>query len=131
MLPEPPEELQGQEVQIEYTGMLHQAQKAVGVNSIERTLGFIGNLAGMDPSVMDKVNLDRTIDIYTDITGTTPEILNDEETVDGIRQQRAKEQQAQKLAEMAPAAQQGAAAAKLLSDVDVDSSNGLTNMMGI
>ncbi|MBE4265268.1 phage tail protein [Vibrio parahaemolyticus] len=131
MLPEVPEELIGKELNIEYMGMLHQAQKAIGVSSIERTLGFIGNLAGIAPQVMDKINIDASVDIYTDITGTTPEILNDDQTVQQIRDQRAQAQQSEKLAAMAQPAQQGAQAAELLSKVDVTGPNGLTNMMGI
>ncbi len=131
MLPEVPDELQGQEINIEYMGMLHQAQKAIGVSSIERTLGFIGNLAGVAPQVMDKINVDAAVDIYTDITGTTPEILNSDEVVLQIRDQKARAQQAEQFAAMAPAAQQIAQGAELLSNTDVNSSNGLTNMMGI
>ncbi|NAW60060.1 MULTISPECIES: portal protein [unclassified Vibrio] len=131
MLPDPPLELDGVDIQIEYMGMLHQAQKSIGIASIERTLGFYGNMAAVFPQVLDKVNIDAAADIYADITGTTPEILNDEETVKNIREGRAQAQQREQLAAMAQPAQQGAAAAKLMSEVDVSSANGLTNMLGI
>ncbi|ENC6709925.1 head-tail connector protein [Vibrio harveyi] len=131
LLPDPPQELENEEIEIQYTGLLHQAQKSVGVTSIERSLGFVGNLSAIAPQAMDKVNVDKAVDIYFDITGTTPEVTNDENTIKQIREQRQKDKQAQRLAEMAPAAQQGASAAKLLSDVDMNQNNGLTNMLGV
>ncbi len=130
MLPPMPPELEGREVEIEYMGTLQQAQKAVGINSIERTLGFYGNLAGLFPQVLDNINIDAVASIYQDITGTTPRIMNDERTRDGIREQRAGDQQRQQLLEMAPAAQQGAHAAELLSKVDMRQPSGLTNILG-
>ncbi|MGF1877274.1 portal protein [Photobacterium frigidiphilum] len=131
MLPEPPPELDGVDVNIEYVGLLQQAQKAVGISSIERTVGFIGNLAGVRQDVLDKVDFDSVVDIYTDITGTTPRILFNEQQVKATRDARIQQQQREQMAAMAAPAKDGAEAAKLLSETRTDESNGLSNFLGI
>lgn len=129
MLPPAPPEIDGIDIEIRYEGLLHQAQRAAGIASIERSLGFIGNLSQTFPQVLDKVNIDAAVDIYTDITGTTPRILNDDQTVAQIREQRAQEAQAQEMAQSVPVMEQSASAAKLLSETNTGGSTGLSELM--
>jgi len=125
-LPPPPEELQGMELRVEYISVMAQAQKLVGVGAIERISSFVGNLAGADPTVLDKINLDQTVDQYSQAVSAPPDIIRSDEDVAQIREQRAAAQQAQQQMEMAQQAAQGA---KLLSETDTGSENGLTQMM--
>ena len=129
MLPEAPEELAGQDIRIEYTSMLYQAQKMVGVAAIERGVSFVGNLAAARPDALDKINVDGIIDEYWSITGANPVGLNDEQTVEAIRQQRQQQQQAEQLGQMAQPMEQGARAAELLSKTDMGGGSALDRMM--
>lgn len=128
MLPEVPEELEGVDIRPEYTSMLYQAQKMVGITSIERGVSFIGNLAGVKPEALDKLNVDAVIDEYVHIIGANPQMLNNEEAVMQIRQARQQQQQAQQMGEMAQPMQQAASAAKLLSETDAGGTSALDIM---
>lgn len=125
-LPEPPEEVQGTELRVEYVSVMAQAQKLVGVGAIERISSFVGNLAGADPSVLDKLDLDQTVDQYGQAVSAPPDIIRSDDQVAEIREQRAQAQQAQ---QMAASAQQAAQGAKLLSETDTSTENGLTALM--
>lgn len=122
LFPPAPPELQGQDLKIEYISMLAQAQKAVSTGSIERLFSFAGNLAAVNPTVLDKINMDEGIDIYGDMLGSPPSVIVPDDEVAKIREGRAKKQAqaeaAANAATMAPAIQQGADAARLLSEVD-------------
>lgn len=126
LLPPPPEELAGMDLRVEYTSILAQAQKALGVTSIERTVAFAGNLAGIAPEIMDKLNLEQAIDEYATMTGTPPTMIRSDDEVAAIREQRAQAAQQQQMMEQAGQAIQGA---KLLSETNVSDDNALTAMM--
>lgn len=127
-MPEPPEELQGQKLKIEYVSVMAQAQKLVGIAGIERFAGFINNVmaATKDPAVLDKVDVDEMIDVYGDATGIAPQIIRPDEDVAAIRAERQKAAQAQQATEMVPA---GAKAAKDLSQTDTGGDNALTRLL--
>lgn len=129
-LPDIPPELEGVDIQIEYTSMLYQAQKMVGIASLERGVSFVGNLAGARPEVLDKLNVDEIVNEYWAITGANPIGLNDDDTVNAIRQQRQQQQQAQQMGEAAQPMQQAASAAKLLSETDAGGQSALDIMRG-
>lgn len=126
LLPPPPEELAGMDLRVEYTSILAQAQKALGVTSIERTVAFAGNLAGIAPEIMDKLNLEQAIDEYAAMTGTPPTMIRSDDEVAAIREQRAAAAQQQQMMEQAGQAIQGA---KLLSETNVSDENALTTML--
>lgn len=112
ILPPPPEELNGVELQVEFISTLAQAQKAVSVNSVDRLLGHIGILMqanGGDPSPFDKFNADKSIERYADQLGVDPDLIVADDKVALVRQQRADAvaaaQQAEQMDKMAGAAQ--------------------------
>lgn len=135
LFPPAPPELQGQDLKIEYISMLAQAQKAVSTGSIERLFSFAGNLAAVNPTVLDKINMDEGIDIYGDMLGSPPSVIVPDEEVAKIREGRAKKQAqaeaAANAATMAPAIQQGADAARLLSEVDTGGGGSVLQQLGI
>jgi hypothetical protein len=99
VLPPVPEELQGVELDVEFVSMLAQAQRAIGVNSIDRFVGGLGMVAQMRPEVLDKLNPDKWADAYADMLGVDPELIVSSEDVAIVRQQRAEaEAQAQQMA---------------------------------
>ncbi|MBL1923622.1 phage tail protein, partial [Klebsiella pneumoniae] len=75
LFPEPPEELQGTPLKVEYVSILAQAQKSIGISSAERFVGFVGNLAKGNPAALDKLNIDQTIDEYGNMLGVPATIV--------------------------------------------------------
>ncbi|WP_420997604.1 portal protein [Cupriavidus sp. 30B13] len=128
LLPPPPQEMQGQELNVEFISMLAQAQRAVGVNSTDRFVMGLGTIAQMKPEALDKVDADQYVDLYADQLGVDPRIIVGNEKVALIRQQRAQQQQA---AAMAAATQQMAATAKDLGSIDTAQPNGLSDLMNL
>lgn len=131
MLPPLPEAMQGQsEIKVEFVSILTQMQRMVGLGQIERTASFVGNLAGAFPEAADKLNTDEMIDEYADRAGTPPKLIRTAEEVGKLRQQRAQQANQARMAEMMPAVQQGADAARLLSETDVNGQPMLDTLMG-
>lgn len=116
LLPPAPEHLQGQPIKVDFVSILAQMQRMVGLGQIERTVSFIGNLAARFPEAGDRLDVDATVDDYADRAGAPPRIIRSVEEAQGLRQQRAQDAQNAKLAAMAGPAQQGADAARLLSE---------------
>lgn len=123
----PPPELEGRELRVIYVSILAQAQRMVGVANTEQFLSFVGNLAAVDPTVMDNVNLDEAVRDYGSRLGVSPRIIRPKEQVDAAREARAPQEQS---AQAIPAMQAGAEAAKLLSQADLGGNNALTALMG-
>lgn len=126
-LPEAPPEIAGVDLKVQYISILAQAQKMVGTTGIEQTMAFAGNMAAVNPQVLDKVNFDRTLEVYADFTGIPPDLLNTDEAVAMIRQQR---QQAMAAQQAAVAAESVSASAETLSKADVGGNNALTALLG-
>lgn len=118
MIPQPPQELQGLDIDVEYISILAQAQKMVGTNSIEQVAGFMGNLSAVKPEVMDNLNVDYSVREYARLVGAPPEMLRSAEEVQMIRDQREQAQQEEKEMQAANLnAQTIATGAKTLSEV--------------
>ena len=64
LLPDTPEELEGSDYNIEYISIMAQAQKLAGVGNIERFLGFVGQVAALDPIMARKANVEEAIEKY-------------------------------------------------------------------
>jgi hypothetical protein len=127
LVPEPPPELQGMDLKVEYISVLAQAQRAVGISGIERLWGFAGSLAQMNPAVLDKLDADQTIDEYAEMAGVTPSVIVPDDQVAQVRQQRAmQQQQAQQMA----MEQQAVDQTKTLSDSKLDEESVLAKMVG-
>lgn len=95
MIPEPPEELEGMDLEVEYISIMAQAQKLIGVASVDRFFGFVSQIAAGDPSIMDKIDMNETVDTYADMTGVPPKMIRSTEEAEAIRQQRQQAAQQQ------------------------------------
>ena len=112
MLPEPPPQLQGQALHIDYISILAQAQKFLMTGSIGQFMQFVGGLAALSPSVVDKVDFDQAVDEFANDIGVPPSIVRSDDDVAALRQAKEAQKQAQQMAAMAPAIAQYAKAAK-------------------
>jgi len=127
LLPPAPEVLQGTALRIEYISVMAQAQKSIGVNSMERFVGFVGGMAQAKPEALDKIDVDKIIDNYGDSIGVSPSVIVPDEQVQKIRQQRAEQIQQQQQMQMAQAAVAGA---KDLSQANLEGPNALSAIAG-
>lgn len=134
-IPPPPQELAGQELKVEYTSIMAQAQKLVATAGLERFVGFVGNLAAAKPDIADKLDFDQVVDEYSDMLGVPPKIVRADEEVIKIREERAQAIAAQQRVEQL---QQVAQGAKLLSETDMNNdsalsriSNGIARAVGV
>lgn len=127
LLPPAPPEIQGQSLEIEYVSILAMAQRAARTSGIERVLGLGGNMAAVRPDVLDNINFDSAIKTYASDLNVPPKIMNSEEVMDGIRQQRAAQAAADKQAAQMAEAIKGA---ETLSKTDMSSRNALTALVG-
>jgi Bacteriophage head to tail connecting protein len=126
IVPPPPEELQGMELNVEFVSMLAQAQRAVATNSIDRYVSNLGAIAAFKPDVLDKFDSDKWADAYADMLGVDPDIVVPGEQVALIRQQRA---EAQAQANQAAAMQQQAETVSKLANAQTSKPSALTNVI--
>ncbi len=130
ILPPPPQEIQGTELGVEYISLLHQAQQLVGVGSIERTAGMVGNLVTMFPEVRHKFDAMQAVDEYATALGTPARVIrSNEEATERVAAEQQQAQQAEQAQQMLGMANQGAQAAKMLSETDVDTDSALKALM--
>lgn len=128
MIPDPPEELQGQPLKVEYISILAQAQKLLGTVGVERLASFVIANREVFVDIADKVDSDRMVDIYSDLLGVDPDIVRSDDEVSEIRTIRA-QQQAEQMAMEAKAARDAAAAAKDASQVDLTDQGALQQLL--
>jgi hypothetical protein len=126
IVPTPPKELQGMDLNIEFVSTLAQAQRAIGVGSIDRLLGTVGNMAQLKPEVLDKLNADQIVDTYADMLGVDPNMIIGDESVAIIRQQRVEQQQQQQAAQQSMAMADMAAK---VGSIDTAQPNALTDVL--
>ncbi len=129
MLPDPPEELEDVELEIQYVSILSTAQSAVSAAPTERWVGFIGNLAGVVPDALKVPNWDELIRNYGAAIGVQARDMRPREDVAA---EREAEQEKQAMAEATEVAGAGAEGAKLLSETDVGGgANALQELLAV
>ena len=98
ILPEPPVEIMGSNMEIEFVSTLAQAQKAVKISAMERFTTFTVNLAQtLDPSLKMKLNASKIVDDYADYVNISPEQIVPDYEVEKIKQ-KLEEQESQEKA---------------------------------
>ncbi|MHB0550394.1 portal protein [Escherichia coli] len=127
LLPVPPDEMQGMQLKVEYISVMAQAQKAIGVSSIERFIGFTSGIGQFKPDALDKINVDETIDAYAASIGVPPSVVATNEQVAQIRENRAQQQAMAQQMQMAQAAVGGAQA---LGNTSMDDNSALAALAG-
>lgn len=126
LLPPAPPSLEGEALRVEYVSIMHQAQKAAQLSSVERFAGFVAQVAQTAPTVLDKVDHDELVDAYAEMTGVPPKIIVPEQQVQEMRAAKAK---AAKQAQMAEKASQLAGAAKDLGETQMGGDTALSRLL--
>lgn len=100
----PPKELAGQSLKPEFVSVFAQAQRAADLPSIDRYAAMIGNVAQIDPKILDKINTDKLADLYEDRLYLPAGLNNPQSMVDAKREQAmAQAQRQQQLEQTIPA----------------------------
>lgn len=112
LVPEPPEEIVGVNLGVEYVSIMAQAQKLVGVVGHDRFLQTILPMAEVLPGVINKLDTNTIVNEYADALGINPNIVVPDEVADQRAQAQAQaaaaQQQAEVMATQAKAAQAAA-----------------------
>lgn len=125
MFPPPPPELQGQALNIEYLGVLAQAQKLVKAQSMEAYLGEAERVLQLDPMTSVKTDWAAFLEQYADILGVPSGIVRTEDQASILKQQIIQKQQE---AEKAQQMQMAVAAMKDLGRADTTGGNVLSDV---
>ena len=122
----PPPELEGIKLKVEYTSIMAEAQKLIGVVGQDRFMISVGQMATTGfPDVADKVDTDQVVDNYGEMLGVDPRIVRSTEDAQAIRAERQQAMQAQAEAEQA---QLLARAAKDASQAPLEGDTALTRI---
>lgn len=125
MIPPPPQELEGQEIKIQYVSVLAQMQRSLGGTAIDNIVGYVAQVAPVNPSIIDTINWDESVRQKANAEGASEKVLNDPSVINSIRQQRAQAESAQNaLASGDTAAKIG----KTLSETELDKNSSLDKM---
>lgn len=116
IFPDPPPSIAGRPITINFVSMLASTQEAIAAAGIERTLGFAGNLAGVDPQVMDLFDIDFAMNNYSKLQQNDPRLMRPMADVIKMRQQREAQQ---RQVQQAQIAEQLSAGAKNLASADM------------
>lgn len=101
LLPPPPEELAGSEIEVQFVSTLAMAQRSAAVSAIDDMGMFVGQLAQLNPDVLDKIDFDQAVDERSLITGVPPKIIRSDDAVSQMREQRQQQMQEQMMAQVA------------------------------
>lgn len=125
---QPPPELEGKQLKVEFISILAQAQRAVSARGVDRLLGTVGQLAALFPQVTKKIKPMQVVDEYAELYGVNPEIIASDEEAEEAAQAEAQQQQAMQAAAAAPVM---ADAAKTVSEIDGDNLQSImSNLQG-
>jgi hypothetical protein len=128
IFPPAPPEIQGQAMEIEFISMLSTAQQAAQTAGIERMFAVAGQLAGIDPAIVDNIDFDYGFDKMSSLLGNDPRLIRAPQELAAIRQQRQAQQQQDRELEMSRGYAEGA---KNLAQAPVGAGkNALQQMIG-
>jgi hypothetical protein len=113
LLPEPPEEIAGTSLAVEYTSIFSVALKSAGLGNLERFIQIVANLSQTteDPRVLMKVDMAQVVDELHARSGVPPRILRSDEEVAELEATAAEAQDEER--RVALAEQEANAAARL------------------
>lgn len=125
LIPDPPEELEGEDIKVEFISAMASSQKLIRLGGIERFTQFVIQIGQVKPDAWDKVNTDNLVDAYAEGSSVPSKCVASDEDAMRVRRARAEAQAMQAQAEAAPGL---AKAARDLSEVDPNKDSALTRV---
>jgi hypothetical protein len=126
LIPDPPRELQGQPLTVEYISIMAQAQRMVGLSALDRFAGAVGQAAQFIPEVLDRFDADEWVGQYADATGVPPNVLR---SIDDAQQRRDSRAQAQSQAQNVDNFSKTAGAVRNLGAAPVEGDSALAKLV--
>jgi hypothetical protein len=126
LIPPAPKRIQGVHLKVQYVSILAAAQKATVTTSIEQLLKLIGETAETFPEAKFKVDINETIDDYSEALNVRPKIVVPSRKAEKLYQNDLKQRAAQAAQAQGLAAAQGA---QTLSKTDVGGGQNALQMM--
>ena len=127
LIPEPPVEVQGQPLRVQYISILAQAQQMVAVSAINQSIATIGSWAGLFPDVVDNIDIDDAAQEVMSSNGVPAKVIRSKEEVAATRKAKADAMaQAKQQQDMASLVQ----GAKTASEIDLSTNNAMTQLLG-
>jgi len=124
--PDPPKELHGMPLQIEWLNLATQAQKMFGIAVQDRYISFQERIMKIAPQTAAKFNFDQQADDYADALGVNPKQVRSDDEVIELRAAEAKAMQAEKMGE---SIERGTQSIKNLALAPTSGDNALTELM--
>lgn len=117
----PPEELSGQDIRVEYVSPLAKAQQSSELLGISRAFELLAQHLEIKPDIVDNYDGDELARHIFDLNAVSHKIINDPEKIQQVREQRAalaeQEQQAQDAERLAQGVKTASEAEKNLANV--------------
>ena len=133
LIPEPPAEIEGMELKVQYVSVLAQAQRMAGITAITQFIQFVMGSAQANPDILDNINWDEAAQEYGQMTGVPAKVLQSDEVKAQIRKARAKQQaqiaQQQQAAMTVAGAKEAASAAKDASQAELGKNSALDQVL--
>jgi len=128
LLPAIPQELEGQNLDIEFTSMFASAQRALGLNELRSFGGYVVEIANAsgNPANLDKLDMDQLFDEIGLRGSLPPRVIRSDADVAKIRRTRAEAQAQERQVAMA---EQESQTAKNLAQAPVDDGNALGRVL--
>lgn len=129
------EELNGQEIKIEYISPLAQAQKMSSLVNIEQFWAFVTTLGQIDPTIFQKFDMVEAVNAYASGLGVPAKVLKTDDeyqqTIQAMQQAEAEAQMQQQQAEMIQQVPGIAQAAKVATEAANDGNPALQEWLGM
>jgi hypothetical protein len=93
----------GGEYSIKYESPLSRAQKSSQVIGIQETLNMAMSAAAIDPSILDRVDIDKALVLVAEINNTPASIIRSDAETSELRKARQDSEQEQSIVDQAPA----------------------------
>ncbi len=85
----PPASLAGTAMQVKFTSPLDRQRKIADIQGVQATLEMAGQLAAIDPAVVERIDADESLSIARETFGAPRRMLRDDDEMDAIRTVRA------------------------------------------
>lgn len=127
LIPEAPEEIRGNPIQIKFVSSVAQAQRTVGLGSMDRFFSFASQVAAVDKAAALKLDTRQALDVYAKRSEIPPGIVRSDAEVAELDRQAQQAMAAERQAMMIDSLTKGA---KTLSETDTEGKNALTDIAG-
>lgn len=131
IIPPAPASIQGAAIEIKFKSMLEVAQSAASAAGIERIFSLVGQVAGVEPQIMDTVDFHYGVSKISELLNNDPRLIRSAKELAAIQAQRQQQQQAQQIDQSADTAQKIAQGAQTLAQTPMGGNRNALQLLGL